>query len=523
MIMRLGTGLIATLLVTAASTSAAAEVGDFYNIIAPNGADPWVYRHSDGWYYATDSTGGMVVLRRSRTITGLGGAESRVAWRPQRGTPYGREIWAPEIHFLRGRWYIYVAADDGANPHHRMVVLENASPDPFRGEFAFKGKLADPTTDRWAIDGSVLKLGEGDSERLYFVWSGWAGDINVDQRIYIAPMSDPLTISGPRVELSRPSFAWEEAAGPPTINEGPVALLHGGRVFLVYSAAGSWSDRYCLGLLALKPGGDPLDPRAWTKAPEPVFASTQEVIAPGHCSFTKSPDGKEDWLVYHAAKRPGSGWSRSIRTQPFGWTTDGLPDFGRPLSPDRPIPVPSGEPGRLRLEAEAAGLEGGARGETDASCSGGSFVTGLRGQDSRVTFEVNVPNAGDYVAAVRYRGGGRTQAIERYALLVDGRPAGAVSYPDSGGRRCSSTFVRLRLKVGGNRVALVGGLRDVEVDCLDVILDPTQGVSIPARAVPDGARPSNFRNADPVVGKEFASGAEKPSCNTTILPLAGRE
>src|SRR5262245_30267081 len=136
-------GLIVLLVAAITSAAAADDVGDFYNIIAPNGADPWVYRHSDGWYYATYSTGSNVVLRRSRTITGLGGAETRLAWRPPRGTPFSREVWAPEVHFLRGKWYVYVAADDGENAHHRMVVLENSSPDPFKGEFVFKGKLAD--------------------------------------------------------------------------------------------------------------------------------------------------------------------------------------------------------------------------------------------------------------------------------------------------------------------------------------------------------------------------------------------
>jgi GH43 family beta-xylosidase len=484
-------GLLAAATLAASAVEAGAqEVRDFYNIVAPDGADPWVLRHDDGWYYVTYTTGRDVTLRRSRTISGLGGAESRVIWRPEPDTPFSKEIWAPEIHRLRGKWYVYVAADDGENANHRMVVLENASADPFEGEFVFKGKIADPESDRWAIDGTVLKTGSGEAERLFFVWSGWEGDRNVDQRTYIAPMSDPATISGPRVELSRPTLEWEKAAGPPTINEGPQALVRDGRMFLIYSAAGSWSDFYCLGMLSAKADADPLDPASWTKAPEPVFASGNGVTAPGHCSFTKSPDGSQDWIVYHAAKRPGSGWSRSVRAQPFAWDRDGFPDFGTPATPDRPIPVPAGEPGRLRLEAERARLEGPAKAEAAEGASGGSGVD-LAGGEARATFDVAVEKAGVYVVAVRYRRepvgdrGRRARVDQR--VLVDGRPAGTIAYPDSGGRRWSVAFARIALAAGTNRVSLEPGAGRAEIDALDVILDPLPP-NATAPATPRGPR-----------------------------------
>ena len=490
--------------VATAAGAAGGEAGDFYNIVMPNGADPFVYRHDDGWYYIAQSSRGGVVLRRSRTISGLGGGESRLIWEPTPGTPFSRELWAPEVHFLRGKWYIYVAADDGDNANHRMYALENASADPFEGAFLFKGKVADPATDRWAIDGTVLRMGSGDAERLYFVWSGWEGLANVDQRIYIAPMRDPLTIAGPRVELSRPTLAWEKAAGPPTINEGPQPLVRDGRAFIVYSAAGSWSDSYCLGLLSLKPGAEPLDASSWRKSPEPVFAGANGVVAPGHCSFTKSPDGSQDWIAYHAAKRPGSGWSRSVRIQPFGWGEDGSPAFGDPTSPDRPIPLPSGEPKRLRLEAESARLEGSAKAAEDASCSGGSRVEGLGGARARATLEVAAPGEGTYVVAVRYRlDGAPRNARVGHRVLVDDRQVGVATYPDSGGERWSNAFVRVPLKAGANRLSLAPaegrGGGGIEVDCLDVVLDPLPAgeAGVPVRPRPAAGDGSPGPSAPP--------------------------
>ena len=72
--------------------------------------------------------------------------------------------------------------------------------------FDFLGKVYDSTTDRWAIDGTVL---EADNGALYFIWSGWPGSVDGLQNLYIAPMSNPWTISGPRVLLSTPQLSWE--------------------------------------------------------------------------------------------------------------------------------------------------------------------------------------------------------------------------------------------------------------------------------------------------------------------------
>lgn len=119
--------------------------------------------------------------------------------------------------------------------------------------------------------------------------------------------------------------------------------MHGGVLRIVYSASGSWTDDYCLGMLTLT-GGDPADATSWTKSAQPVFASTAEVFGPGHASFTTSPDGSQPWIVYHSARFAGAGWDRVIDTQPFRWKADGSPDFGRPVPPDTPLPVPAGEP-----------------------------------------------------------------------------------------------------------------------------------------------------------------------------------
>ena len=243
--------------------------------------------------------------------------------------------WAPELHYIGGAWYIYVAACDGPNENHRMYCLEAETDDPM-GRYRMKGKVAD-STDRWAIDGTVLEW----QGKLYFIWSGWEGDENVAQNLYIAPMENPWIISGERILISRPEYIWERQ-GEPYVNEGPQVLTKDGELFIVYSASGSWTDDYCLGLLRLK-GDDPLDPRAWKKKRLPVFSRTKGVYAPGHASFVKSPDGSEDWIAYHAVAEQGGGWAaRSTRMQPFTWK-NGEPFFGRPVGLEYVIPIPSGD------------------------------------------------------------------------------------------------------------------------------------------------------------------------------------
>lgn len=305
----------------------------YTNPIAARGADPWVIAWSNAYYFCQSRGGSSVNVARSERLQDIGKQQWSRVWTPPAGTNCSREIWAPELHYLRGNWYVYVAADDGDNAHHRMFVLQGTSQDP-QAPFTLRGQLA-ATTDRWAIDGTVLEMADG---RLYFVWSGWDGFENVAQNLYIAPMSDPTTICGERVCISRPQYDWE-LNGRPLINEGPEILKHGTNLFIIYSASGSWGDDYCLGQLTWT-GGDLLAPESWVKKTNSVFARTRQVYGPGHCSFVRSKDGTEDWIIYHSARRPGSGWDRQVNLQGFTWSVDGSPNFGSPVAPGIPMPTP---------------------------------------------------------------------------------------------------------------------------------------------------------------------------------------
>jgi GH43 family beta-xylosidase len=339
--------LLTLYLLAAVATGAFAQdtaPATFTNPLLPSGADPWVIYH-DGFYYYANSAGKQLIIRKTKTMQGLGAAPRTIIWKAPDGTAWSKELWAPELHYLRGKWYMYFAADDGSNDHHRIYALENLSPDPTLGEWTFKGQVGD-ASNKWAIDVSVFEhAGE-----LYMLWSGWDGDGNGQQNIYIAKMENPYTIKGDRVKLSSPELDWEKfgTANPPHVgvNEGPEILEHGDKIFLIYSASGCWTDHYALGMLTAKASADLMDPKSWTKSPNPVLETSAEnsVYAPGHNSFFKSPNGKEDWIIYHANPAPGCGCGgqRSPRMQKFIWKKDGSPDFGVPVKTGMPLAAPAG-------------------------------------------------------------------------------------------------------------------------------------------------------------------------------------
>jgi GH43 family beta-xylosidase len=309
----------------------------YTNPIIADGTDPWVAFH-DGYYYLTYTTGSGVVIHRSTRLAGtngLGQAPAVAAFYPP--APYNQDVWAPELHFLQGKAYVYFAADDGNNANHRMFVAQSDIAGP-TFSFSVKGKIYDSTTDCWAIDGTVLEAPNGS---LYFIWSGWPGSQDGLQNLYIAPMKDPLTIGGPRVLLATPNHTWES-----WIEEGPEVLQRNGKVFIIYAANLSWTDNECLGMLA-NSDGNFLNPASWTKSSGPVFSTSVSsggaVYGPGHCGLTKSLDGTQDVIVYHAAKYSGAGWTRNIRMQTFSWTASGYPNFGQPVPAGVPLPVPSGD------------------------------------------------------------------------------------------------------------------------------------------------------------------------------------
>jgi len=433
-----------------------AEAATFTNPIG-NGADPWVVT-AGGKYYLCGSDGTSIFLKQSVRLQDIANADPFFIWTPPEGTSYSKNVWAPELHYLDGRWYVYFAADDGDNINHRMYVLEGGTDanDPFNGTYIFKGKISD-SSDNWAIDGTVM-IYEGNK---YFIWSGWANSTTYIQNLYIAPMSNPWTISGPRVEISRPEYDWEIPDTGGGINEGPEVLIKDDTVCIIYSANGSWTDDYCLGQLKLT-GTDVLSKSSWTKKSSPAFEKTDQVFGPGHCCFVKSLDGTEDWIVYHAAKASGAGWDRNLRMQKFTWNSDNTPNFGAPAYPGTAIEEPSGTQALpARIEAESAAMYNCYAGyETNAS---GAQVAGhIDYSDSYVKFTVNADTAGQYILeVVNCNGCGATSSHKVY---INNSLAGNIYYYAAGWNSFTTASIIVTLNAGTNTIKFMKGDNYAEID-----------------------------------------------------------
>lgn len=276
------------------------------------GQDPWVVAH-DGWYLLVQAAGRnrRIVVKRFRDLARMDRNIETVIWAPGGRGGRVREVWAPELHLIDGRWYVYYAASDGHAGNHRAHVL--VADDPL-GPYEPLGRLCDPAHDVWAIDMTVL----AHDGRLYALWSGWEGpDDGFPQNLYVAPLANPWTISGGRRCIARPEHDWEQSVA--AVNEGPQVLRHPGtgRLFVLYSADASWTQAYKMGLLE-HTGGDPADPASWRKWSEPFLTGG------GHGCVVDTPEGQR--VVYHRKLGPDVGWAdREIRSTPLLWDADALP------------------------------------------------------------------------------------------------------------------------------------------------------------------------------------------------------
>ncbi len=297
------------------------------------GPDPFLTYHRGNYYLAT-TQGDCIRIWRAPTLHQLKTALAVTAWRDD-DPGRSRGVWAPEFHRIDGRWYLYYTAmaADGDDSTHRMHVLESAGDDPL-GPYHYKARLFDPANDFYAIDGSVFQH-PGDRS-WYFVWAAQPG-----HRLRISRMANPWTLEGRSVQLEASGFGCRE------VREGPIVLRRNGRLFLTYSACDTGKPDYKIGMLIADEHADVMDPSSWVQHPDAVFERNDEagVFGPGHHGFFRSPDGTEDWIIYHAKTTATYTYrGRTTRAQKFTWNDAGLPVFGIPL----PLNAVLAEPSRKR-------------------------------------------------------------------------------------------------------------------------------------------------------------------------------
>ncbi|ELQ42007.1 alpha-N-arabinofuranosidase 2 [Pyricularia oryzae] len=291
--------------------------------------DPWVVA-ANGRFYLTFTLDNRIEIWSSPTLEDFGSCARSTIWQPPPGSPWSANIWAPELHYLAGRWYVYTcgAPPGVGNPGHRTTVLRCAAGqnDPMAAaDWEFLGPLRG-MPDQWAIDATVFSP-DRTAQSLYCCWSGWPpGDrSDTQQDLFLIRMRSPEeAMPETLVCISQATLPWERPdGGRRGVNEGPTWVDIAG-VFrgIVYSAHGSWTSEYRLALLALV-GPNPLDPAAWVKRPTPLLVSHRECpgpYGPGHASFLPNPLNYQSvYCIYHATAEYGQGWAnRKARVLELG-------------------------------------------------------------------------------------------------------------------------------------------------------------------------------------------------------------
>lgn len=298
-------------------------------------ADPYVYKHTDGTYYFTASLPDYdgIALRKADKLFDLKDAPEKMIWKKHDKGIMSFHVWAPELHFVFGKWYIYFAAGDVDDIWAiRPYVLECQGDDPFNDEWIEKGMMQcsdeDPFSFRaFSLDGTVLE-NHGD---YYFVWAEKVGVGKQISNLYIAKMESATKLSTVQVLLTTPDYDWERVGF--WVNEGPAFIKNDGKIYMTYSASET-GVAYCIGMLSADENDDLLDPKSWEKRRMPVLKTSEElkIYGPGHNSFTVNDEG-EPVMIYHARTEaeivgnPLYNPNRHAMVMKVKWNESGEPEF----------------------------------------------------------------------------------------------------------------------------------------------------------------------------------------------------
>lgn len=318
----------------------------FRNPISPfDSSDPFMtYDPVTGYYYALFTKGTRLELTRSRHAASIvTDGETRVIYTPngERDGIWG-DIWAPEMHRgSDGHWYVYTSGRiRPESGEKRIFVMEGPIDDPFCGEWTFRGL---PFPDTFSIDPTVYT----DRSGAQYICTSRV-DPKYGQVLDICDLVNPYTCGKNLATISRAELDWELVApyiGRNAIVEGAFFLERGGRLFIIYSANGCWSDHYCLGVLE-HTGGSLCDAANWKKHEKPLLVYGNGVYGPGHASFFSSPDGTEVWCAYHGMKEHNEKVEpafRYLNIQRVSFVGSGYPVMGRPTGTKTDVAPPSGE------------------------------------------------------------------------------------------------------------------------------------------------------------------------------------
>ncbi|MBZ0321186.1 MAG: glycoside hydrolase family 43 protein [Anaerolineae bacterium] len=286
-------------------------------------ADPFVLKHDEHYYaYGTGPAGPngerFPVLHSPNCVDW-----ERLGWSliPSGGT----DFWAPEVAYVDGQFYMYFSAQGIDGKDHHLRVATSQAP---TGPFWDTGKILVPDQP-FSIDPHPFQDQDGQWYLFYardFLTTD--EEAHVGTGIVVSRLLDMTTLDNSPHIVVRPHADWHlflpqrsmygEVYDWYTV-EGPSTLLHNNHYYCFYSG-GAWErDNYGVAcVVADSPLGPYLRPE-YAQAPL-LRTVPEQVIGPGHNSFTRSLDGSQTYMVYHAWDAART--ARLMRIDPLHWEGD---------------------------------------------------------------------------------------------------------------------------------------------------------------------------------------------------------
>lgn len=330
----------------------------FTNPVFPaNFPDPFVLRFN-GCYYAY-ATCPERMTEAGRPVFPVLSSRDLVHWEARGRVMAAPDLpgidayWAPEVAYANGKFYLYYAAGNDADPNHHLRVAVAEHP---LGPWEDAGRNLTPD-EVFAIDAHPFRDPQDGRWYLYYARDSltppYAGT-----GLAVDALVDMVTLAGTPREVLRPFSEWQLFELQRAIKqhldwytvEGPFVLRKAGRYVCFYSG-GRWENpSYGVSFAVADSPLGPWNEEVGLEAPPLLRTAPGRVIGPGHNSVIVGPDLLTDYIVYHGWDPAGT--ARFPRVDRVSWE-GACPVVHGPTSDPQPLPRPAdlacwfdhGEPG----------------------------------------------------------------------------------------------------------------------------------------------------------------------------------
>jgi beta-xylosidase len=297
-------------------------------------ADPFCWFHQ-GTYYAIGTGGGRAgAQRRAGREVPMVKSKDLQHWEyvglvlEPAPEERGGDFWAPEVAFNNGTFYLYYHCN-GNGKGFRIRVATSQNPEgPYRDTGT---PMTDVTKTPFAIDSHAFRDDDG---QWYMFYATDFPDFNEKTfrgtALVVDRLLDMTRLEGKPRPVMRAHWQWQvyqrnrnmagKVADWYTL-EGPTVRKHNGKYYCFYSGGCYQNDSYGVDYLVADNIMGPWREVGRERGPQIMRTVPGKVIGPGHNSIVSSPDGKQDYIVYHAWNKAMT--NRLMCVDPIQWTEEG--------------------------------------------------------------------------------------------------------------------------------------------------------------------------------------------------------